>query len=148
MASMIPNILLAATAVFLVPAAPLDGQLNAAIWHDLEANAMIGNGDRLAALWANAGNEKALTLHIEQLRCRQQKSVKQCSSGARWRENHRIWEGCSGAIAVHSFLGKDQGCMASYPSTAEEAQGPQPKLHELQSPYKLTAANRPSLWRR
>lgn len=76
---MIPNILLAATAVFLVPAAPLDGQLNAAIWHDLEANAMIGNGDRLAALWANAGNEKALTLHIEQLRCRQQKSVKQCS---------------------------------------------------------------------
>jgi hypothetical protein len=76
---MFPSSLLAATAAFMAPVAPLDGQLNAAIWNDLQANAMIGNGDRLAALWANAGNEKPLTLHIEQLRCGQQKAVLQCS---------------------------------------------------------------------
>eukprot|EP00456_Euglypha_rotunda_P021194 TRINITY_DN18271_c0_g1_i2.p1 TRINITY_DN18271_c0_g1~~TRINITY_DN18271_c0_g1_i2.p1 ORF type:complete len:116 (-),score=16.84 TRINITY_DN18271_c0_g1_i2:10-357(-) len=43
------------------------------------------------------------------------------------------------------FLRKKFGYVACYPSTAEEAQGPQPELYELPTPEKLTAANRLSL---
>jgi hypothetical protein len=53
------------------PEKETEGQLYGAIWSDLQSNAMIGNGNELAANWANAGNERdpAPQLHIQNLLC-------------------------------------------------------------------------------
>lgn len=75
---MISKTLVAASAIFATPIEPLEGQLNAAIWHDLQANAMIGNGDWLASLLLNAGDGKELNFHINQLQCRQRMPEMQC----------------------------------------------------------------------
>lgn len=39
------------------PEEALAGQLRAEIWNDLQSNALIGNGNELAARWANAGGD-------------------------------------------------------------------------------------------
>jgi hypothetical protein len=54
------------------PNEALAGELRAAIWSDLQSNAMIGNGNELAARWANAGTDRADAplLHIQNLLCR------------------------------------------------------------------------------
>lgn len=53
--------LFAALAVSQMVAPPeeMAGQLYGAIWYDLRSNAMIGNGNELAARWANAGGDSA-----------------------------------------------------------------------------------------
>ena len=63
------------------PTEPLAGQLRAAIWHDLQVNALIGNGNWLASLWYNAGSEepKATDLHFQDLACRRRKEGYLCS---------------------------------------------------------------------
>jgi hypothetical protein len=50
------------------PAEALARQLRAEIWGDLQSNALIGNGNSLAADWANAGRDHD-KLHIEKLLC-------------------------------------------------------------------------------
>jgi len=54
------------------PTEPIAAQFRAAIWHDLEVNALIGNGNWAASLWYNAGSDdpKAADLHIQDLLCR------------------------------------------------------------------------------
>ncbi|HEX8654466.1 MAG TPA: hypothetical protein VF693_04490 [Allosphingosinicella sp.] len=54
------------------PGQPLARQLYGAIWDDLELNAMIGSGNRLAALWYQAGADGSARplLHILDLRCK------------------------------------------------------------------------------
>jgi hypothetical protein len=67
--------------------APPDEQLarvlRGNIWSDLQSNAMIGNGNELAATWANAGSERdpAPALHIEALRCGGSQTVLHCQFG-------------------------------------------------------------------
>src|SRR5690348_5790650 len=63
------------------PSEPLAGQLQAAIWRELETNALIGNGNWLASLWYNAGSEdqKAADLHIKDLACRSKTGSCLCS---------------------------------------------------------------------
>ncbi|WP_298287251.1 hypothetical protein, partial [Novosphingobium sp.] len=63
------------------PEEPLAGQLRAAIWNDLQLNAMIGNGNWLASLWYNAGQEDAKTpdLHILDMSCRSNREGHRCS---------------------------------------------------------------------
>jgi hypothetical protein len=53
------------------PDEALAKQLRAEIWRDLQSNAMIGNGNELAARWANAGSDRddAPLLHIQNLIC-------------------------------------------------------------------------------
>ena len=53
------------------PDRDLASQLYGLIWYDLQSNAMIGNGNELAAAWANAGQklDESPALHIEHLRC-------------------------------------------------------------------------------
>lgn len=53
------------------PEAELAGELYSAIWKDLQSNALIGNGNELAARWANAGGNaaEAPLLHIQNLLC-------------------------------------------------------------------------------
>lgn len=53
------------------PEEKVAGELYSAIWADLQSNAIIGNGNELAARWANAGREqeKAPQLHIKDLLC-------------------------------------------------------------------------------
>ena len=53
------------------PDEELAEQLYAAIWRDLQSNAQIGNGNELAAHWANAGVEgdEAPLLHVQGLVC-------------------------------------------------------------------------------
>ena len=66
------------------PTAPLDGQLYAAIWYDLQSNALIGNGNELAASWMNAGSGKdrpSPQLHIENLTCRGNSIRLKCKFG-------------------------------------------------------------------
>ena len=62
---------LMAAASLAPPEEPLAGQLRAAIWNDLQLNAMIGNSNWLASLWYNAGQEdaKAPDLHILDMLC-------------------------------------------------------------------------------
>ncbi|HYG29328.1 MAG TPA: hypothetical protein VD887_03845 [Allosphingosinicella sp.] len=54
------------------PSQPLARRLYGAIWDDLQLNAMIGNGNRIAALWYQAGADGTThpLLHILDLRCR------------------------------------------------------------------------------
>ena len=63
------------------PTEPLAGQLRAAIWYDLQVNAMIGNGNWIASLWYNAGSEdpKAPNLHIQDLGCSSRTNGYLCS---------------------------------------------------------------------
>jgi hypothetical protein len=63
------------------PEEPLAGQLRAAIWNDLQLNAMIGNGNWLASLWYNAGQEdaKAPDLHILDMSCGSNREGYRCS---------------------------------------------------------------------
>jgi len=69
------------------PLAPPDerlaAQLRGAIWSDLQSNALIGNGNELAAAWANAGSDRepAPLLHIEALRCSGSQTVLRCQFG-------------------------------------------------------------------
>lgn len=53
------------------PDEALAGELRAEIWSDLQSNALIGNGNQLAARWANAGSDRsdAPLLHIQNLVC-------------------------------------------------------------------------------
>jgi len=62
---------LVAAASLTPPEEPLAGSLRAAIWNDLQLNSMIGNGNWLASLWYNAGQEdaKAPDLHILNISC-------------------------------------------------------------------------------
>ena len=66
-------------AAFIMPPAPLKGQLQAAIWDDLYLNAMIGNGNWPASLWFNAGSDKTADHHIRGLACRSRAGGQQCS---------------------------------------------------------------------
>ena len=78
------TLLLTAVAASLTPPnEPLKGQLQSAIWADLQMNAMIGNGNWLASLWYNAGSETASDLHIRELTCAQDGSVQRCSFALR-----------------------------------------------------------------
>jgi len=63
------------------PEEPLAGRLRAAIWNDLQLNAMIGNGNWLASLWYNAGQEdaKAPDLHIRDMSCSSNQEGHRCS---------------------------------------------------------------------
>ena len=72
-------LLLAATASLTPPLEPLKGQLQSAIWADLQLNAIIGNGNWLASLWYNAGSETAPDLHVRELMCSQDGLVQRCS---------------------------------------------------------------------
>lgn len=65
------------------PEEPLTGQLYAAIWSDLESNALIGNGNELAARWAKAGSEGSagLQLHIQNLLCDGSQTLLRCQFG-------------------------------------------------------------------
>lgn len=59
----------------------LAGQLRQAIWHDLQVNAMIGNGNWLGSLWYNVGSDNGSTenLHIRDLACRSAASGLECT---------------------------------------------------------------------
>lgn len=72
-------LLTALAASLTAPTEPLKGQLQSAIWADLQLNAMIGNGNWLASLWYNAGSDTASDLHIRELTCSQDGSVQRCS---------------------------------------------------------------------
>ncbi len=62
------------------PEEPLAGKLYAAIWRDLESNALIGNGNELAARWANASDEGDIApqLHIQNLLCSGGQTLLRC----------------------------------------------------------------------
>lgn len=79
--AMSPLLLLASAATLLAPAEPLAGELRAAIWSDLQLNAMIGNGNWSASLWYNAGTEGSATsdLHIQNLVCRSHTQRHHCA---------------------------------------------------------------------
>ena len=76
---MIALILIAVAASLTPPSEPLKGQLQAAIWADLQLNAIIGNGNWLASLWFNAGSDTAPDLRIRELTCSQRGTVQRCS---------------------------------------------------------------------
>jgi hypothetical protein len=59
-------------------AVPIE-EVNAAIWHDLELNATIGNGNWIASLWYNAGSDQRPDLHIRELTCRGRGPGYRCS---------------------------------------------------------------------
>jgi hypothetical protein len=66
------------------PTAPLNEKLYAAIWYDLQSNALIGNGNELAARWMNAGSGKGRPspqLHIENLTCHGNSTNLECTFG-------------------------------------------------------------------
>lgn len=74
------GILFAASGLMAL-AEPLESQLRAAIWNDLQLNAMIGNGNWIGSLWyqASSGNVDNPDLHIEQLECRTRGENYACS---------------------------------------------------------------------
>ena len=53
------------------PTEELAGELRQAIWYNLQSNALIGNGNELAARWASANSDRdpAPQLHIQDLLC-------------------------------------------------------------------------------
>ena len=65
------------------PEEKLAEQLYAEIWDDLRSNAIIGNGNWLAARWSNAGSEQddAPKLHIEDLLCSGSMTLLRCRFG-------------------------------------------------------------------
>lgn len=76
---MLAAFLIAASATLAPPLEPVKGQLQAAIWADLQMNAMIGNGNWLASLWYNAGSDAGPDLHIHELQCAKNNSEQRCS---------------------------------------------------------------------
>lgn len=78
---MLTMLTLLAAASLSPPAEPLAGRLRAAIWSDLQLNAMIGNGNWPASLWYNAGQEdvKAPDLHILDMFCGSNREGYRCS---------------------------------------------------------------------
>lgn len=76
---MLARLALLAAAPLIPPAEPLAGQIRAAIWYDLQVNAMIGNGNWLGSLWYNAGSSERPNLHIQALRCRGRNAVIRCA---------------------------------------------------------------------
>jgi hypothetical protein len=83
---------LSAMAAFSIPDEPLAGQLRAAIWDDLQRNAVIGSGNRLAALWYEAGRDEspAPHLHIQALDCIATRAGQRCSFNL-WRAGGPRW---------------------------------------------------------
>lgn len=75
------SLILLAAAGLSAPTEPLAGLLRAAIWNDLQLNAMIGSGNRLASLWYNAAQEDAAAprLHILDLSCRSNREGHRCA---------------------------------------------------------------------
>lgn len=65
------------------PDEELAGELYGAIWNDLQSNALIGNGNELAAQWANAAYETdhAPLLHVQNLLCGGGETQLQCRFG-------------------------------------------------------------------
>jgi hypothetical protein len=63
------------------PDPALARRLYGAIWDDLELNAMIGNGNRVAALWYQGQREGSAPplLHILDLRCQGRRTPRYCS---------------------------------------------------------------------
>ena len=57
--------------LFAPPDEAFAGQLRAAIWNDVQSNALIGNGNDLLFLWANAAvdRDNPPKLRIQDLRC-------------------------------------------------------------------------------
>lgn len=78
---MLITLTIMAAASLSPPEEPLAGQLRSAIWSDLQLNAMIGNGNWLASLWYNAGQEdaKAPDLHILDMSCVSNREGHRCS---------------------------------------------------------------------
>ncbi len=79
---------LLAAVLLSVPDEPLARQLRAAIWDDLQRNAMIGNGNRLVAPWYVEGEEESRPprLSIEALDCIELRAGHRCSFTL-WRED-------------------------------------------------------------
>jgi hypothetical protein len=77
--SMMLSVLLAAVLQAVGLPEKLDGQLQSAIWSDLQTNALIGNGNWLASLWYQAGSDSAPNLHIQELTCERTHSRQRCS---------------------------------------------------------------------
>ncbi len=79
---------LLAAVILSVPDESLAGQLRAAIWDDLQRNAMIGNGNGLAASWYLAGEEESRPprLRIQALDCIEIRAGQRCSFTL-WRED-------------------------------------------------------------
>jgi hypothetical protein len=69
----------AAFTTVTAPLEPLRGQLQSAIWADLQLNAMIDNGNWSALLWYQAGNDTTSDLHIEKLACAKTRSGHRCT---------------------------------------------------------------------
>lgn len=76
---MLTLLALLATEPLIAPADSTAGNLRAAIWYDLQVNAMIGNGNWLASLWYNAGSGTTPDLHIRELRCDGGDTAQRCS---------------------------------------------------------------------
>lgn len=76
---MFPFLFAAASVILMAPSEPLEGQLQSAIWADLQLNAMIGNGSWLASLWYNAGDGLGPDLHIRGLQCAMTSFGQRCS---------------------------------------------------------------------
>jgi hypothetical protein len=76
---MLVAVLVAALQTLEAPPEPVKGQVQSAIWADLQTNAMIGNGNWLASLWYQAGSDTAPNLHIQHLACAKTRSGQRCS---------------------------------------------------------------------
>jgi hypothetical protein len=78
---MLTVLALLSLAPLAAPTEPLAKQLRAAIWYDLEVNALIGNGNWAGSLWYNAGSDalRAADLHIQDLACRSHSKGHRCS---------------------------------------------------------------------
>jgi hypothetical protein len=76
---MLATFLAVALQILSAPPELLKGQLQGAIWRDLQSNAMIGNGNWLASLWYQAGSETVSDLHIQELACTKTSSGHRCS---------------------------------------------------------------------
>lgn len=76
----LPLAFAAAALALIVPDEALAGSFRAAIWHDLQLNAWIGNGNELAAQWYLAGSEDPAPpqLEISGLRCRADSKLQYC----------------------------------------------------------------------
>jgi len=104
------------------PEEPLARQLRGIIWYDLQSNAMIGNGNDLAALWYNAGSDGAHAplLHIQNLVC----------SGSSTRLSCRFALLREGGIAT--FLGEEApdrlGCRVTFRRSGRAGRWSIPRL--------------------
>jgi hypothetical protein len=78
---MLTLLALMAAAQISPPDEAVTREIYAAIWNDLQTNAMIGNGNWIASLWYNAGRGSTETpdLHIRDLSCRTRANGYRCS---------------------------------------------------------------------